>query len=209
MYIPALFALFTDRTPMAGNAEQSNGRLYAQPPFVPLKSACAGSGNREPAVVVDVKGLNGRVFDDRIIKNAKVSGSDMWLMTRIRDLDDVLDGFMGNAEKLLVPYHTLKNANILKDVIELSDCCIPVVFSNNGAAKCFRRTAELGEIIKETASIGFPTTIVFDADNSISLDVWSHICDRHPGAVPFLGPGRDADVVKAIGFEDVIVASEV
>jgi hypothetical protein len=127
-------------------------------------------------------------------------------MTRIKDVDDVLDGFMGNAEKLLIPYHTLKHTGDLRDVIDISDCCMPTIFSDNGQAKCFKGSAEIGRVLKEMESVRFPRAVVFDADNSISPDDWSHIYERHPGTIPFLGSCRNADALKSIGFEDVIAA---
>ncbi|MDR3205521.1 MAG: hypothetical protein LBT41_00240, partial [Candidatus Methanoplasma sp.] len=63
MNIPALFTLFRDGVPMAGNAEYSEGRLRVLSPLTPLKPLGAEFGDRGPAVVIDVKGLNGRVFD--------------------------------------------------------------------------------------------------------------------------------------------------
>ncbi|MDR0887889.1 MAG: hypothetical protein LBM39_01725 [Candidatus Methanoplasma sp.] len=193
MDIPAVFATYRNGEVLAGSAELSDGSFSFPFGTQPLSDIIPRADERLPVVVTDVKGFNGKSLDDRLLKNLKVPGSDIWYMTYIRDANDVLDSFMGNAEKILIPYHTVRDRSVLCDAFELSDNCIPVVFSSLRQSKKSRNDIDIMRALDNISSIGFRSMVLFDTDGSVTEEKWSEVLEKHGNTIPFdiiRNPGR-------------------
>ena len=199
MEIPALYSVFKNGEVRTAPAVIAGTNIsFASEPAKPEYSADE-LDERRPLAVVDVKGLEKRNIDDKLLKNLGFRGSDVWFLSHIYNIDDIFDCFMGNIVKTLMPYHTTKNNSVLKEAFEVSENCIPVIFVTNGTAVCRRgRLEEIGTHIREAEKIGFHEIIVFDTDSSMKRDDWTSINDRFPNIIPFV---RNKDIpFEEIGF---------
>jgi hypothetical protein len=185
MEIPAVFATFRNGDVQAGPADFANGSFSFPFGTRPISDVVPRADERTPVVVTDVRGLNGRGLDDRLLMNLKIPGSDIWYMTHIRDSNDVLDSFMGNAEKVLIPYHTVRDRGVLTDTFELSDNCIPVVFTASGPARNKISDADIMRALDNISSIGFESMILFDTGRSVTEEKWAAIIRKHSNTIPF------------------------
>ena len=141
---------------------------------------------RSPAVVVDLDSLGRRYFDEKVMKNMKVRGADIWFMTHIEDADDVFDAFNTNADMLLAPYHTIRSDADLDDIHSVSDSVIPVVFVKDSKGLVSRRkTGDVRDILDRLTDAGFYKTCVLDTDGSVTETMWTDIHDDNPSVIPF------------------------
>jgi len=143
--------------------------------------------DRMPVVIVDFRGLSRKNLDDHLLTDMRFPGSDIWFLTHIDDVEDVFDCFMGNVVKVLMPYHTIRNDLVMKEVFEVTENCIPVLFVSSGKVIC--RGGEMGDIttiIAEMEKVGFTETIVFDIDSVLRREDWASLRDMFPGIIPFV-----------------------
>lgn len=156
---------------------------------------------RSPAVVVDLDSLGRRYFDEKVMKNMKVRGADIWFMTYIQDADDVFDAFNTDADMLLAPYHTIRSREDLEDIHSVSDCVIPVVYCVGGRAVIGRgRTDDVPSVLDSLADIGFYRTCVLDTDGSVTGREWLDVHENYPSAIPF----SNSELPPSHGFQTVI-----
>ena len=91
MRIPAFMTTWQD-----GGLQCTDGWFHGTVPgkgsrTVPFHEAVSEGTVKEarsPAVVVDLDSLGRRYFDEKVMKNMKVRGADIWFMTYIQDADD-------------------------------------------------------------------------------------------------------------------------
>ena len=190
MDIPAVFARFAD-----GGVALHEGHFRRTVPVVdgaphPL-SSISGMVDREsrsPFLVVDVNSLAGRFFCEKIMKNVKVRGASMWLMTFIEDADDLFDAFNYTADMVVSPYHVSESDAALADIYDVSDSFVPAVYVNRGKAVLRKgRPGDLRRTLDRLNDIGFGRICILDSDMSVPEDEWVAIADRYPSAIPFPG----------------------
>ncbi|MCK9323660.1 MAG: hypothetical protein M0P07_06910 [Candidatus Methanomethylophilaceae archaeon] len=208
MDIPIFYAVYDeDESIYIGPAIIKNGIPSFTGELVPIKSIPRISRDtRGIAIIVDVKGLTRKNFDDRLLTTMDIPGSDIWYLTQIDSSSDILDGFMGNVSKLLIPYHTSRSTAMLKDAFEMSDECIPTIFVSDGLAMCRDdKKRKLSDIVEEMTNIGFANTIVLDTDGSVKEEEWEDIRARFPSVIPYVGNGTSINTIKSMIFEDIII----
>jgi hypothetical protein len=163
-----------------------------------------GSDERTEVLLVDVKGLRRREMDDRTFTDIRFPGSDIWLLTHIRDVEDVFDCFMRGIMKLLVPFHTIKDYEVMADIFDMSDNCIPVLFvRDRNVIMRGGRTKDLRTAIADMYQMGFREIAVLDTDSSVGKDEWTALSERYEGIIPFVRNGDAA--ADGIGFRKMIV----
>ena len=141
---------------------------------------------RAPAVIVDAESIGTGRFGERVVKNMRVRGADIWFMTHIEDADDVFDAFNTNADMVLAPYHTIRSDADLEDIHSVSDSVIPVVFVKNSKGLVSRRkTGDVRDILDRLTDAGFYRTCVLDTDGSVTETMWTDLHDDNPSAMPF------------------------
>ena len=190
---------------MTGPVTVRNGMPSFCGDMRPLKSVPREhSDTRGIVVLADAVGLQTNNLDDRAIY-AKMTGSDIWYMTCVINVDDVFDGFLSNGEKLLCPYHCLKSDSVLTQAYEISDSCIPVLFIQKGEVLCRNGTKRISDVLYTLEDMGYYRNIVYDTDGSVGNDSWAAIRGDHPKTIPYLcSDCQDASLLDGLGFEDVV-----
>ena len=128
-----------------------------------------------PILVMDVKGLQNDIINPTILKRSKMRGVTTWLMTCVRNTDDLFDAFNSDADKILMPYHKVESEDNLHDILSVSDSAIPTIFVSEGIAQCIDGTSSVKEIVDYLREIGYTDIAVIDTDGSLSFDDWKRI----------------------------------
>ena len=93
----------------------------------------SGIDRKSPFLAVDVKGIAEGGFKADVVKNVKIKRYKVWLMTCVRDTDDLFDVFNSEADTVLVPYHLTSDED-LADMHSVSDSIIPAVIRSERIA---------------------------------------------------------------------------
>ncbi|MCL1978758.1 MAG: hypothetical protein FWG60_01170 [Methanomassiliicoccaceae archaeon] len=202
MEIPAIYCVFKGGEVRSAQVRIEGTALSFETEPQTVAFSAEGSEERMQVLVADVRGLGRRGLDDRLLKKMKFSGSDVWFLTFIRDIEDVFDSFMGNIVKLLIPYHTTRNDLVMKEAFEMSENCIPVLFVSKGMVMCRRgQTKDLRTAVEEMARIGFREVAVLDTDSMLTAYDWTSLNDRFPGLIPYI---RKKDAMESAEFQNII-----
>ncbi|MCL2032742.1 MAG: hypothetical protein FWG96_05690 [Methanomassiliicoccaceae archaeon] len=204
MEIPALYSVFKNGEVRSAPVRFDGTRISFETEPAPPAYSADETEDRMPILVVDMRGLGRKEMDDRLITDMKFPGSDVWLMTHIKDVEDVFDSFMGDIVKLLIPYHTTRNDLVMSEAYEVSEHCMPVLFVSQGRVLCRgEQTTDIREAMEGLAGRGFLETAVLDTDSLLRAEDWAYLYDRFPELIPFVrkkdGPAGD------IGFQKIIV----
>lgn len=165
-----------------------------------VKETVSSFDEKQPVVIIDVKGLQKRNINPTLLKKLKIHGASAWYMTDIECVEDVFDAFNTDAEKVLMPCHTVSSEQEMDDILNVSDSVIPVVFVERGYAPCFGQNylpADLTEILFDK---GFRSVIVLDLQNSISHEEWK-LMSSQGHILPFVMGGDPPE-----GYEYVLKA---
>jgi hypothetical protein len=203
MEIPAIYSVLKGGEVRAAPVAISGADIsFGSDPAVPNYSV-EEMDDRMPVVVVDVKGLGKGNLDDKLLTNIRFPGSDVWFLSYIYNIEDVFDCFMGNIVKALIPYHTTASNSVMKDIHDVSDDCIPVLFIARGKVICRGgQTNDIMASVEELARTGFIEIIIFDTDSTMMKEDWIRIYDRFQGIIPFIR-NKDASLAE-IGVKAVI-----
>jgi len=201
--ITAFYVRSENDIAMTGPVNIEDGIPYFSGDAFPLKQIIRKDDTeRSTALIVDVVGMQRRNMDDSMTR-VKVPGHDIWYMTCIETEDDVFDGFLSNGEALLMPYHMLTGDDVLAEAFDLSDSCIPVLFVSKGKVIANKRNKEILDTVRLIEEVGFSNIIVFDTDDSLSMDDWESLHSENPDIMPYVR--NDLLGLKEMGFKDVIV----
>ena len=187
MNVPALYSVLKSGEVRSAQVKIKGADISFISNPVPPEYSVDELDDRMPVVIADVRGLSRKNLDDRLLTDMRFPGSDIWFLTHIDDVEDVFDCFMGNVVKVLIPYHTIRNDLVMREVFEVTENCIPVLFVSSGKVIC--RGGEMGDIttiIAEMEKVGFTETIVFDIDSVLRREDWASLRDMFPGIIPFV-----------------------
>ena len=126
---------------------------------------------KTPFLAVDVRGIAEGEFRADVIKNIKVKKYNVWLMTCVRDADDLFDVFNSEADTVLVPCH-LTSYDDLEDMLSVSESIIPAIIVS-GLMAPGQRSPE--DILSRLVSLGFDSAAVIDTDGIISAREWARL----------------------------------
>lgn len=183
----------SDSIPLA-YCELVGGRLFAGPASfdgarfslgdtAPLDGVgCLRTRGRGTVAVTDVQSLNAGEFNPRFVERCRIPGNDVWLIETVRYPTDILDAFLGNLSKLLIPYHTA-SPQVFRDAIELSDDCIPLVQCWEGRPYAAGEN-DLLRIVRALADLGYGKVAVSDPDGGVPAGVWNDLADGPAEVVP-------------------------
>lgn len=207
MTIPILYTVFRDGVLLTGPVHLEEGVLVMDAPEIPLGSASVGSDERSPVIIADVDGLNKGELCDRVLTQMRMPGHEIWYLTHIESITDVFDGFMTNASKIVIPYHTVLSPAVLEEAYELSDECIPAVFVSDGMAVTpgnGRKNLHL--IMKELMAIGYADIMLFDMDGSVTKEDWIDVRRDLPSTIPYVfGKHAGSGIEESLCFDRIIV----
>ncbi len=177
------------------------GSTYGTVAFDSAASLLPHTTEREPVVVVDWDSISTRRFSERVLKKMRVRGRDIWFMTWIEGVDDVMDAFNTNAECVLAPLHGIDGREELEDINSVSDGVIPVVFVKDGRTSFNGRRMDPLSALGILESTGFYRMAILDSDGSLPGYDWETVLDLYPACIPFV---RDRDAVRVHAFRNVI-----
>lgn len=204
MEIPAIYSIYKGGEVKTASVSFEGERLLLDSEPEPLEFYPRDEEERTQVMVADVRGLNKRQLDDRLLTNVKMPGSDIWYLTFIEDIEDVFDSFMGDIAKILIPYHTVRNGLVLREAFDVSDNSIPVAFVSNGRVLSGdENTKDIRTVLEELTAVGFTEIVVFDTDAMLTKEDWSSIGDRFSGAIPYV-KGKTPEFIREMGFRDII-----
>ena len=203
MEIPAIYSVLKRGEIKAAPVSIKGTEISFESEPVKLEYSVDEMDDRMPLVVVDVKGLGKENLDDGLLSKIEFRGSDVWFLTFIYSIEDVFDCFIGNIAKALIPYHSAGSDSVLKEIYEVSENCIPVLFVVQGRVACRGgSTDDIRVIIDEVAKIGYQEIVIFDTDSSLSMDDWVSIKDRFQNTIPFT---RNSYMcIEEVGFKMII-----
>lgn len=190
MDIPALFASFSDGALHSHEAWFRGTRPVVRGTSVPFGEAVAGlprGEDRGTVAVIDLDSLSLCRFTEGVVKNMRVRGHDIWLMTWIEDADDLFDAFNTNADMVLGPLHAVSSDSDLRDILSVSDSFIPTAFVEGGRVLGTGRREDVVDAVRRLHDIGFSRACVLDTDGSVTDGEWDDVFDDMPSAVAFTG----------------------
>ena len=189
MDIPALFASFSDGALHSHEAWFRGTRPVVRGTSVPFGEAVAGlprGEDRGTVAVIDLDSLSLCRFTEGVVKNMRVRGHDIWLMTWIEDADDLFDAFNTNADMVLGPLHAVSSDSDLRDILSVSDSFIPTAFVEGGRVLGTGRRGDVVDAVRRLHDIGFSRACVLDTDGSVTDGEWDDVFDDMPSAVAFI-----------------------
>lgn len=169
MEIPALAVFRDGRRITAGRLGRDTRGITDYLEFV--SGPDSGIDRKSPFLAVDVIGMAEGGFRADVVKNVKIRRYKVWLMTCVRDTDDLFDVFNSEADTVLVPYH-LTSDDDLADMHSVSDSIIPAVIRRKSTAP-ERESPE--RITERLVSIGFDSVAVFDLGGGMSAREWERL----------------------------------
>lgn len=189
--IPILYCVQKNLKLRAGPVGYGGGK-YTLGETVPVSAIprLKTGTERGKVLVADVEGLNRGKFNASFMEYCKVQGNDLWLIEPLYDEYDVLDAFIGNADKLVFPYEFVKNDSVLPEIVGISDNCIPSVTVRNGTCK----GKPVKDVMRLLSENGFRNIMVTDIDGTVNEDVWDMLHDECGGLLgysPVKPFGRD------------------
>ncbi len=197
--IPLLYAVSEDRKVLVGPASFDNGRFSVKDAVrINTVSRLKTGAERGKVLVVDTVGMNAGKFNAPFIEYCKVPGNDLWLVEPVYDDADVLDAFIGYADKIVFPYGCIRDDSVLKDILDISDNCIPLLAVRGG--RCGGE--DPARIVDSLVPEGFHNIMVADLDGSISDDVWDLLQDICGGLISY-SPRREIGIELRLKAEDV------
>jgi len=199
MEIPALYAVFKGGSIKAGSAIHTDGKIILDTKLRAAREMFTESDERTEVVVVDVKGLNRGNMDDNLLTGMVIPGNDIWYLTHIEDIEDIFDGFMGDVSKIMIPYHTVRNTAVLEEAYDVSDNCIPVVFSS------LYDLDDMISSIEKVFRIGYTEAVVFDIDDTVSEGDWTTLRKKFDNVTPYVRNRSRVEMLRSLGFERMII----
>ena len=197
--IPLAYIVLEDLKLFTGPAIRSAGRLSVKPEVrINAVQKLKTGAERGKVLAVDIEGMNRGKFNASLMEFAKVPGNELWLVEPVYDDVDVLDAFIGYADKLVFPYHCVRNDSVLKDIYDVSDNCVPLLVCECG--KCFGKDPLA--LLRMLSRIGFHNIMVADMDGSITDDVWKDLLSECGGLITY-SPARTVGTDVHILAEDL------
>ena len=137
---------------------------------------------RKPFLAVDGDSLASGRLGTEVMKNLRVRGADIWLLSYVEIAEDVFDAFNMGADMLLAPLHTIGSMTALRDIHGVSDSVIPTLFCSEGSAAGIKGRIGVCEALSMLADEGFTRCCVYDTDGTVD---WDAVREDYPSAIPF------------------------
>ncbi len=197
--IPLLYAVIEDRKVLVGPASCKDGKFGVMDTVrINTVQRLKTGAERGKVLVVDTVGMNAGKFNAPFIEYCKVPGNDLWLVEPVYDDADVLDAFIGYADKIVFPYEYVRDDSVLKDILDISDNCIPLLVVRDGGCK----GEDPARVVDRLVPKGFHNVMVADMDGSLSDNVWDLLQDICGGLISY-SPRREIGIESRIIAEDV------
>jgi len=192
--VPLIYGtIYGDRL-ICGPTSVSNGKLSITEPIpVSTIDALKTREKRGKVIVADIESLNGNRFVPGFADRCRISGNDIWLIETVHTVDDVFDAFIGNADKMIVPFHTMKSEKAFAEILNISEDCIPLITCRDGKTMS-RRTPEIIGAVRNLTDIGYRSIMVADTDGNVPDGIWD-ILNNGICEITAYSPLRRSDAV--------------
>jgi hypothetical protein len=191
-------ALTSDITFDGYSLSMAGGRVDYDILFPPVARACGRDG---PMIVADIEGMRRRDIMPDVLRKIGTK-RETWFMTCIRNADDLMDSFSGNAESIAVPYHFTSDRS-LKEMTEMSDRCIPALFMDPGGVHTSGIKKDALTLIRSLENMNFGKILTFDISGTYR---WDRISDHADTVIPFVRY-EDRDSAHKAGFDNIMVSA--
>jgi hypothetical protein len=201
MITPVLPAVAAGDDMMTGTLSVNGNRFVfsSVSSFKEIASEVSASlERRSPILTVDVDGFNRRIVNNALISKTKTRRSEHWVLTGVTVIDDVFDAFHMGADTLLIPYHNV-SPNLLKEINDISDCCIPVIMTNGMSSFSVSGNESIIDSMRNVQRCGSPDVIVL---NTSEEDIWDDILKENERTIPLVF-GNASKIIEK-GFSDVL-----
>lgn len=170
---------------VSGKVAYSNGRFELSSEE-DMKDAMgrthSGTQHDDVVPILDVDSFRRRYLNPDLVKEVKLRGRRLWLITYIRSVDDIIDSMCGTFDMLCIPYHTIDDPDVLSEGLEISDCLIPTIFVDRSGRPIY---GSLDRTIKDIYGRGFHEYALFNVDDT----TLEHHC-----------PYNDPDIISESSF---------
>ncbi len=134
----------------------------------PLKDALIRAhgitGENDPIILLDIDGFSERFLNGELVKEIRIRGRDLWFVTYIENLEDVIGALSGSFSGLGIPMHTVREENLMDLASEMSDSVFSVAFIKDGKElSTGRRPDELVIILRKK---GVQRLVCIDTDRA-------------------------------------------
>ena len=155
---------------------------------------------RPPVMIIDCNSFEKREFSEKVMKHLRLTSAQIWFMTYIETVEDVFDSFNKDADQVFAPYHFIQNDTELKDINDVSDSVIPVIFVHKGKAVLPKgKKADVISVLEKLVSLGFYRNSILDMEDSLDGYSWSIISEDYPSTIPIVSRSE-----AVTGFETII-----
>ena len=184
MEAPAFFIRRRNEAMEAARPVFKGTALLKPPSWSPLSDALRHVDRdvRKPFLAVDGDSLASGSLGTEVMKNLRVRGAAVWLLSYVEIAEDVFDAFNMGADMLLAPLHTIRSQAALRDIHGVSDSVIPTLFCSGGDAAGFKGRIGICDALSMLSDEGFPRCCVLDTDGSVD---WDAVKEDYPSAIPF------------------------
>ncbi len=203
MEIPAFFVAYEDKKLSVNDGRftrysvEKGNRKYP----VSKITESLDKNIRSPITIIDCNSFDERGFSERVMKHLRIQGADIWFMTFIETVEDVFDAFNKDATLILAPYHFIQSDSELRDICDVSDSVVPVIFVQDGKAVDRKgRKTDILSVLERLVSFGYYKNYILDMEGSLDEYTWSVIQEDYPSTIPFIPYSG-----KVKGFEHCIV----
>lgn len=142
-----------------GNIPRTDGSMSLKEA---LTAAHGSTQEDDPIILLDTDGFRDRYLNGEIVKEIRIRGRDLWLVTYVHDVEDVISALSGAFAGLGIPIHTMYGEGLLDEASELSEYVFPVAFIRNGTEISTGRRPDELEIMFRGK--GFPMMVTIDMD---------------------------------------------
>ena len=131
-----------------------------------LTSAYSATDKDEPIAILDTDAFRRKFLNTDVVKEIRIKGRELWLITYVENVDDVIDGMCGAYDRICIPTHTADDDTFLESA-DISDSVIPVVFVTKDGIALSDVSIESEK--ERMSALGFREFLVLNVDD-VTLD---------------------------------------
>jgi len=158
-------------------------------------------GKGTKIIIVDVNGLRQGAMDLRTIKKIKIRKAEIWLMTFVEDVGDVFDAFYMDIDRLLIPYHSVVSENEMREIVRISDKCVPAIFVENGYAVSRTGKEDVRSAVRKVKGAGFRSAAILDISGRYGPEDWKQILSEFDHLMLFTARASDDRIMSLIELD--------
>lgn len=128
-----------------------------------LTAAYGMTSDDDPIILLDVDGFSSRFLNGEVIKEIRIKKRDLWLVTYIENIEDVINALSGSFSGVGIPLNTVDDEDVLIDACSMSESVFPVAFMESGRGISTGKTKE--GIITDAKRLDFSKVLFINTDS--------------------------------------------